>query len=64
MEMCLYQVGMKYDRSYAADTMKDIERQKYILTRFDTFLILPLFSPTVAKRYRCRFYSCKAEYYC
>ncbi|KAK8800225.1 hypothetical protein WA171_004860 [Blastocystis sp. BT1] len=46
----------------SADTMKDIERQKSILTRFDTFLILPLFSPTVAKRYRCRFYSCKAEW--
>ena len=46
MGMCLYQVGMKYDRSYVADAKKDIGRQKSILTRFDTFLILPLFRAT------------------
>ena len=46
-----------------AETDQDIQYQESILSRFDTFLILPLFGPPIAKRRSCQNHDCKKEYY-
>lgn len=40
----------------------DIERQRYLLSRFDTFLCLPLFGPSLTIRRRCLKEDCIEEY--
>lgn len=45
-----------------AETDQDIQYQESILSRFDTFLILPLFGPPIAKRRSCQYSDCRNTY--